>query len=75
MGNIVARYWSLATDFTYLRHVLLPLSHSPTSSKVMVECMNGLLVNNEYEFALLPSFPMIGKYFYINFCEVKGPEP
>jgi hypothetical protein len=31
-----------------------------------VECMNGLLVNNESESGLLTSFLMISKYFYIN---------
>jgi hypothetical protein len=31
-----------------------------------VECMNGLLVNDESESALLTSFRLIGKYFYIN---------
>jgi hypothetical protein len=31
-----------------------------------VECMNGLLVNDESESALLTSFMLIGKYFYIN---------
>lgn len=40
-----------------------------------VECMNGLLVNNESESALLISFLMISKYFYINGRALKRTRP
>ncbi len=39
-----------------------------------MECMNGLLVNNESESALLTSFLMIGKYFYTNLQVSKRPD-
>ena len=44
--------------------------HWPT-----VECMNGLLANNELESRLLTSFLSIGKHFYINLFALQSLDP
>jgi hypothetical protein len=64
MGDIVAGYRSLATDFAYFRHDFLLLSPSPSQwQTVEVECMDDVRANNESESVLLTSFYKIGKHF------------